>query len=515
MIQGSSPSLIEYPGSPWPIAEIASRLGLGIEDWEPYGWHQAKLASDLLARIGNRPQGKYVNVSAINPTPLGEGKTVTAIGLAMALNRLGKSAVATLREPSLGPLFGIKGGGTGGGCATLLPADRINLHFTGDMHAVSAATNLLAAVIDNHLYRRRTPAPQLSTVAWRRAIDLCDRGLDHFETVVGVGTQAIRRRTGFDLTPASEVMAILSLARDCADLRQRLGRIYIGLTATGEPVWAEQLHVAGAMTALLRDALRPNLVQTCEHTPALVHTGPFANIAHGNSSILADLIATRLSDFVITESGFGSDCGAEKFYDIKCPASGLHPDAQVLVCSVRALKYHSGRFAVRAGRPLPSGLLVEDLDAVRAGGENLLAHLEILRQFGVPVVVAINRFAEDTPAELELVRSLARDDGAEWIAISDAFTRGGAGAAELAECVAAACNCESHFRPLYAPSLSPLEKMEQLARAIYGAAGVDMSPRARQQIALAERMGLGNLPICVSKTPYSLSHNPQIGRAHV
>lgn len=498
---------------PRPIAEIAERAGLRSDQWEPYGWYKAKLAPELYESLRGLPLAKYVNVSAINPTPLGEGKTVTAIAIAMALCRLGKRAIVTLREPSLGPLFGIKGGGTGGGRATLLPADDINLHFTGDMHAVSSAANLLAAVLDNHLYRRKSPVPLLASVTWRRAIDLCDRGLDHFVTQIGSGAQSIRRRTGFDLTPASEMMAILALAHNLSDLRKRLGRIYLGHTSAAEPIWSEQLHVAGALAALLRDALRPNLVQTCEHTPAIVHTGPFANIAHGNSSVLADLVATRLGDFVITESGFGADCGAEKFCDIKCPASGLRPDAQVLVCTVRALKYQSGRFLIRAGRPLPAGLFAEDLQAVRAGAVNLEAHLAILRQFGVPVVVAINRFAEDRASELNLVRDLAMQYGATRVAIGDGFAHGAAGAEELASLVADACQHSGQFQPLYDCGLSTTQKIERLATAIYGASAVDFSLRAKQQVALAEQLGLSNLPVCVAKTPYSLSHNPKwLGR---
>ena len=500
-----------FPLSP-PILldEIRSRLGLDAAEVEPFGWQKGKLAFGLAERLTDRPRGKYVNVTAINPTPLGEGKTVTAIGLAMALNAIGRKALVTLRQPSQGPLFGIKGGGAGGGRAHLVPQNEINLHFTGDIHAVTSATNLLAALLDNHVARRRSPTLDPATVTWRRCLDVCDRSLRLIETGVNDGEKWIERTTGFDLSAASELMAILALADDLSDLTTRVGRIVVGYSSTGDPVTVDSLSATGALVALLRDALRPNLVQTSEGTPALVHAGPFANIAHGNSSVIADKAALRLAEFVVTESGFGADCGAEKFMNIKCRASGLAPDVEVLVCTVRALKYQSGRFTIRAGTPLPPQLLVEDHAVIRDGAVNLAAHLEILHHFGVPVVVAINQFPEDHPAEIELVRKIALDLGAEGVAVSTAFADGSTGAAELAEAVAAATTQPAAFRLLYDDSLAPAEKIECIARQIYGADGIAMSSTAQSQLQHYEQLGYGRLPICIAKTPYSLSHDPRL-----
>ena len=407
-------------------------------------------------------------------------------------------------------MFGVKGGGAGGGRSALLPADDINLHFTGDLHAVAAANNLLAALLDNHIKRGKRPVLDPATVTWQRALDVNDKGLSHIVTGLGGLPQAPVRETGFDLTAASEVMAILALATSFADLRRRLGRILVGLNPAGEPVFAEEIGGAGAMAALLRDAVRPNLVQTTDHTPALVHAGPFGNIAHGNCSILADYAAVRLADYVITESGFGADCGAEKFFNIKCRSSGLKPDAEVLVCTVRALKLHSGRFSVRPGKPLPAGLLVEDLDALRAGAVNLQAHLDIIRQFGLPVVVAVNRFPTDTEAELDEVCRIARDSGATAVAVSDAFVRGGEGAEDLAQAVIAACREPAAFRFLYPLEASPEEKIETLAtrstaRPVWT---TNRSPAAGWP--LYRELGFGNLPVCIAKTQYSLSHDPHL-----
>jgi len=501
----------EYSGTvPLPIEAVAAALGLRPDDVEPFGRHKGKLALGLEQRLAQRTGVRYVGVSAVSPTPLGEGKTVTAIGLAMALCRLGRPAIATLRQPSQGPVFGIKGGGAGGGRAALLPADDINLHFTGDLHAVAAANNLLAALLDNHLRRGKRPLVDAATVTWQRAVDMNDKGLAHIVTGLGAPTQAPLRETGFDLTAASEVMAILALATSFADLRRRLGRILVGLNPTGEPVCAEEIGCAGAMAALLRDAVRPNLVQTSDHTPALVHAGPFGNIAHGNCSILADYAAVRLADYVITESGFGSDCGAEKFFHIKCRTSGLKPDALVLVCTVRALKLQSGRFSVQPGKPLPAGLLAEDLEALRVGAVNLQAHLDIIRLFGLPVVVAVNRFPTDTELELDEVCQIARDSGATAVAVTDAYVRGGEGAEELAQAVVTACREPGPFRFLYPLEASPEEKIETLATRLYGAAGVDYEPLARRRLALYRELGFDTLPVCIAKTQYSLSHDPHL-----
>lgn len=496
--------------APRKINEIADQLGLGPQQVEPMGWFKGKLALGLDQTLKQNPIGKYINVTAINPTPLGEGKTVVAIGLAMALSQAGHRSIVTLREPSLGPVFGIKGGGAGGGRATLLPSEDINLHFTGDLHAVSAATNLLAAMIDNHCQRHQEPPLDPASVTWQRAVDMNDKGLSHIVTGLGNLRQAPLRETGFSLTAASEVMAILALSTSLDDLRQRIGCIFVGTTFDGAPVSAEDLGCAGAMTALLRDAIRPNLVQTCENTPAFVHTGPFGNIAHGNSSIIADRIAVRLADYVVTESGFGSDCGAEKFFNIKCRNCGLIPNAEVLVCTVRALKLHSGRFRVRPGRPLPPELLQEDLDALREGAENLRAHVEILRQFGMRVVVVINRFPTDSKAELEEVRRLALEFQADGVAECNVFEEGGAGGRELADIVSEVSSQPHQFRFLYPEEMSLEQKLETVARRIYGADGVDLEPGVRKQLEKFTDMGHGKLPVCIAKTQYSLSHDPSL-----
>lgn len=497
------------PFSARPISEIRDSLGLHDADAEPFGWHKAKLALDISDRLPP-PRARYVDVTAVNPTPLGEGKTVTAIGLAMGLCRLGPKAIVTLRQPSLAPVFGIKGGGAGGGRATLVPSDDINLHFTGDLHAVAAAHNLLAAMLDNHARRGLAPRIVPESLAWRRVLDVCDAGLAHIVTGLGNPAQAPVRETGFDLTAASELMAILSLATSVDDLCRRLGRIVVGQTPDGAVVTAAEIGASGAMAALLRDAFRPNLVQTCEHTPALVHTGPFGNIAHGNSSVIADLVAVRLADYVVTESGFGSDCGAEKFFHIKCRTSGLRPDCEVLVCTVRAMKFQSGRFAVRPGKPLPDSLLAEDLESLRVGSVNLEAHLDILRKFGLPVVVAINRFPDDAPRELDCLKQIALAAGATSAVISDAFTRGSEGAADLAAAVVDACRRPNEFRFLYPLDAAPEKKIEFVAQEVYGATGVDISPAARKKLDTFGTLGYGDLPVCIAKTQYSLSHDPQL-----
>jgi formate--tetrahydrofolate ligase len=496
--------------APRKLDQVIAALGLQPDDVEPHGWFKGKLALGLERRLPERHGVKYLGVTAISPTPLGEGKTVVAIGLAMALCRLGRPAIVTLRQPSQGPVFGIKGGGAGGGRAFLVPSEDINLHFTGDLHAVTAANNLLAAMIDNHVRRGATPVLDPATVTWRRVLDVNDASLRRILTSADDLRQPPRHETGFDLTAASEVMAILALATSLDDLRRRLGRILVGLSPTGQPVFADDLHAAGAMAALLKDAVRPNLVQTCEHTPALVHAGPFANIAPGNSSVLADLSAVRLADYVVTESGFGADLGAEKFFDIKCRLSGLVPSAQVLVCTVRGLKLQSGRFKVQPGKPLPADLSTKDLDALQAGTVNLQAHLDILRLFGVPVVVAINRFPSDSDRELDVVLRFARHAGADAAVITDAYTHGSAGAVDLAEAIVAVSRQESRFDFLYPLDLAPEEKIAILARRVYGAEGVDYEPTARQQMDLIRILGFNSLPVCIAKTQYSLSHDPHL-----
>ncbi|MBX3441675.1 MAG: formate--tetrahydrofolate ligase [Planctomyces sp.] len=491
------------------IDELTSRLGLSPDDVEPRGWHVGKFSQGLHQRLGHRPRGKYVNVAAINPTPLGEGKTVTAIGLAMGLERIGRRAIVTLRQPSMGPLFGVKGGGAGGGQARLEPFDDVNLHLTGDLHAVAAANNLLAALVDNHAARGMSPAIDPDRIDWKRCVDVCDRSLRGIRT--GVGDDAwIERQSGFDLTAASEIMAILGLAVDLTDLKDRLGRIVVGRTTDGTRVTAAGLRAAGALTAILRDALRPNLVQTSDGTPALVHTGPFANIAHGNSSVVADLAALRLAEFVVTESGFGADCGAEKFFHLKCRASGLAPDLEVLVCTARALKLHSGKFTVRPGRPLPRELLQEDLDALHAGAANLEAHLEILRRFGVPTVVAVNRFPDDPQAEIDAISAIARSAGADDVAVTTAFLEGAAGSEILAEAVVRAASLPVRFEPLYSDDLPLVGKLEAIVRQVYGGDGVDLSPNAQRELDDLQGSGFGRLPVCVAKTQYSLSHDPEL-----
>ncbi len=492
------------------IDSLAKVLGLGPGDYEPYGRLKAKLVHGLADKFKDRSLAKYIGVTAVNPTPLGEGKTVTAIGLAMALSQQGHTTIGTLREPSLAPVFGIKGGGAGGGNCTLEPQSDINLHFTGDMHAVTSATNLLASIIDNHIARRKTPEINPKTITWKRALDLCDKGLAHIISGLDHPPQAPLRETGFDLTAASEVMAILALAIDPLDLRRRLGRIVVGMTLDRQPVTVEELGCAGAMAALLMDALRPNLVQSCEATPFLVHTGPFGNIAHGNSSIIADQIAMRLADYVVTESGFGADCGAEKFFDIKCRTSGLQPDAEVLVCTARALKLQSGQFDVHPGKPLPPALLEENLDALRAGAVNLRAHLDIIRQYHLPTVVAINAFPDDSERELEEIQKIALEQGAFAAVITRAFQEGGDGSLALAEAVVEAAAQPNQFQYLYPQEMPIAEKIETIATRIYGAASVEFEPQARRRMQEYEQLGYGDLPVCIAKTQYSLSHDPHL-----
>ena len=493
-----------------PLSEVARIMGLGADDLEMYGNAKAKVKLDLLKQPSTRKPAKYVVVTAITPTPLGEGKTVHTVGISQALNRIGKRTACVIRQPSMGPVFGIKGGAAGGGYSQVVPPEELNLHLTGDFHAVTAAHNLCAAFLDAHLFHGNELGLDRDQITWRRVLDMNDRALREIEVAHGGDKNGTPRRTGFDITSASEIMAILGLSKDIHDLRKRLGAMVVGYTAEGKPVTAEDLKAAGAMTAILKDALKPTLMQTLEGTPALVHTGPFANIAHGNSSIVADYIALRSLDFVVTEAGFGADMGAEKFFNIKCRASGLKPDAALLVATVRALKMHSGRFAIVAGKPLPDGLKQEDLDALQAGIGNLQKQIENVRLFGIPVVVAVNRFPGDTDAEIEFVRNAAIEAGASAAHVSTLFTDGGKGGEDLAHALVKAADEPSSFRLLYPDEASLKEKIETLATKVYGADGVDYEPLAEQQLAKFEACGYGRFPICMAKTQYSLSHDPNL-----
>lgn len=493
-----------------PIVSIAKGLGIPRKHLELYGDYKAKVSLDILNNIRSRRRGKYIDVTAITPTPLGEGKTVTTIGLSMALNRIGKKTICCIRQPSLGPVFGIKGGAAGGGYSQVVPMEDFNLHLTGDVHAVGLAHNLCAAFLDNHLFRKNKLNIDLNKIFWRRVVDVSDRSLRHIRIGIGGPEYGVERETRFDITVASEIMAILALADSIQDLRKRVGRVVVALTKEKRAVTCEDLKVAGAMAVLLKDAIKPNLIQTLDNTPCFVHAGPFANIAHGNSSILADKIAIRLADFVVTESGFGADCGAEKFFDIKCRYSRLKPDAVVMVCSIRALKMHSGDFAVVAGKPLDEGLIKENLGAVERGCSNLKKQIENIRLFGLPCVVAINRFDTDTDKEIDLVKKLSLNAGAFDCVISEVHRRGSLGGVDLAKAVVRASSAKSKFNFLYPLNISIKEKIETIANKIYGASGVRYEPSAEENIALYERLGYEGLPICMAKTHLSLSHDPTL-----
>jgi formate--tetrahydrofolate ligase len=487
-----------------PIGQIAQALGIHEDDLEYYGRYKAKIGLGAIDRPTERQPGKYVVVTAITPTPLGEGKTTTTVGLGQAMAQIGRNAVITVRQPSLGPVFGIKGGAAGGGYAQVIPMEDLNLHLTGDSHAVTAAHNLCAAFLDNSLFQGNPLNIEQSSISWRRVIDMNDRALR--DIVIGLGEgNGVPRQTGFDITAASEVMAILALATSRADLRQRLGRIVIGRDTSRNPVTVEQLGVAGAMATLLHDAIKPNLLQTLEHTPAIIHAGPFGNIAHGNSSVLADMIGLRHADLVITEAGFGADLGAEKFFNIKCRVSGLRPDAAVLVATIRALKAHSGRFKIVAGRPLDPGLRTENVDALREGIGNLVKQIENVKRHGVPVVVAINHFPDDTAAEIDLVRTASIDAGALDVAVSRVFSEGGKGGVELAEAVIRATEVPNSFDFLYDVNAPIKTKIETIAREIYGAGSVSYTGLANRQIRNFTEQGYDHLPICMAKTHLSLS----------
>ena len=494
------------------IEELTRKLGLGPDAVEPYGWHRGKFTLEFLSRLPPpRAGAKYINVTAISPTPFGEGKTVTSISLSMGLWKTGRSSIVALRQPSMAPVFGVKGGGAGGGKASLVPLEDLNLHFTGDLHAVTAANNLLAALIDNHVKRKLTPPIEMGSISWRRAMDVSDKALSHIEVGLDGGFHGPRRETGFDLTAASEIMAILALAKSFPDLIQRLEKIQVGKTPDGVPVSAKDIRASGAIAAVMRDAFRPNLVQTIEGTPALLHAGPFANIGQGNSSVVADRLALTLVDYVVTESGFGSDCGAEKFFHIKCRQSGLSPNVEVLVCTVRALKWHSGKFGTKSSTAhLMAHLNEPDLEAVKNGSVNLIGHIENLKQFGVPIVVAINQFPTDTEEELQAIRDIAMQNGVEGVALCKGFTEGGAGSVALAEAVAKASEKKSVARALYDLEDTIEEKLNKLAVKIYGARGIELSSKAQEQVAELTRLGMGSLPVCIAKTQYSFSHDPEL-----
>lgn len=493
-----------------PITEIAEKIGITEEELELHGKYKAKIEFSLLKRIKDNPCGKYIDVTAITPTPLGEGKTVTTIGLSLGLAKLGKKVSTCIRQPSLGPVFGIKGGAAGGGYSQVVPMEDFNLHLTGDVHAVGLAHNLCAAFLDNSLYHGNKLNIDHSAILWRRVVDVSDRALRNIAIGQGSKQDGIPRQTGFDITVASEVMAILALASDLKDLRKRLGRIVVAFTHDGKPVTTEDLKVAGSMAVLLKDAIKPTLMQTTEHTPCFVHAGPFANIAHGNNSIIADRIALKLSDYVVTESGFGVDCGAEKAFNIKCRIGGLVPNAAVIVCSVRALKMHSGKFKVAAGKPLGEDLLKENIEAVEQGAVNLEKHIENIRLFGLPAVVAINKFTTDTDKEIEAVRKKALAAGADDAVVSEAWARGGEGAIDLARAIVRAADKPSRFKYLYSLDEPIEKKIEKIATNVYGASRVEYLPEAVKKIQLYTKLGYDKFPICMAKTHLSLSHDPEL-----
>jgi formate--tetrahydrofolate ligase len=493
-----------------PLQEIASDMGIGEHLLEPYGESVAKIKLEAVEELAERPKAKYVLVSAITPTPLGEGKTTMTVGLGQAFKHIDKTATVAIRQPSMGPTFGIKGGAAGGGYSQVVPMETFNLHLTGDNHAVTAAHNMLAAMIDNHIHHNDDFFHvDRHSVGFRRVLDINDRALRNVITGLGERVDGVIRETGFDITPASEVMAILALSVSLRDLRERLGRIVVGNDTAGNPITSEDLKAAGVMAVIMKEAIKPNLMQTLENTPALVHAGPFGNIATGNSSIVADLIGIRGGDYLITEAGFGADMGAERFFNIKCRISGLEPDAAVLVATVRALKAHSGRYEVKAGKPLPEEMLRENPDDVYAGAANLKKQIENIRLHGVSPVVAINAFPTDYASEHDAIREAAEGMGAR-VAVCEHFSEGGAGAVELAEAVAEASEEPSSFRFLYPDEATLREKIETIATKVYGASGVEYDLSASRQLESFEKQGFGNLPICMAKTHLSISSDPSL-----
>lgn len=487
-----------------PITQVAEKLGIRPEELEPYGHYKAKLSDELANRVADRPNGKLILVTAINPTPAGEGKTTITVGLGEAMNKIGKNAIIALREPSLGPVFGIKGGAAGGGYAQVVPMEDINLHFTGDMHAITAANNLLCAILDNHIQQGNQLNIDPRRILFKRCMDMNDRALRFTNVGLGGKINGVPREDGFIITVASEVMAILCLAADLADLKERLGKILVAYTYDNQPVYAKDLKVNGAMAALLKDAIKPNLVQTLENTPALMHGGPFANIAHGCNSVRATKLALKLADYTITEAGFGSDLGAEKFLDIKCRYAGLAPSAIVVVATLRALKYNGGVAKNETSQPNPQ--------AVEKGICNLRAHVENMKKYGVSVVVAINRFATDTDEEIAVLESFCKENDVDF-ALAEVFAKGGEGGKELAEKVVAACEKPANFAPIYDEKLPIKEKILTIAQKIYGADGVNYSAEAEKAIAEIEKLGQDKLPVCIAKTQYSLSDDQnKLGR---
>jgi len=485
-----------------PIVEVGKKIGLSEDDLELYGKYKAKISLDVFEKLKDKEDGKLVLVTAINPTPAGEGKTTTNVGLSMGLNKIGKRTITALREPSLGPCFGVKGGAAGGGYAQVVPMDDINLHFTGDIHAITTANNLLAALIDNHLHQGNKLNIDPRRVTWKRALDMNDRALRSIVIGLGARGNGVPREDGFDISVASEIMAILCLATDMEDLKTRLSKMIVGYTYDNEPVTAGELDATGALALLLKDAIKPNLVQTLENTPAIIHGGPFANIAHGCNSVVATKLGLKLADYVVTEAGFGADLGAEKFFNIKCRYAGLKPDAVVVVATVRALKNHGGIPKAQLGE--------ENLEALAEGFGNLEKHIENVQKFGVPVVVALNKFPTDTEEELKLLEDRCKELGAN-VVLSDVWAKGGEGGTALAEKVVELVEGGSaDFRPLYDLDMSIKEKIETIAKEIYGAEGVDFSSKALKEIEKKKKIGLGNLPVCMAKTQYSLSDNPKL-----
>jgi formate--tetrahydrofolate ligase len=492
-----------------PLDEVAAGMGISDHLLEPYGTSVAKVKLSAISELADRPRAKYVVVTAITPTPLGEGKTTTTVGLGQAFRHIGKRATVAVRQPSMGPTFGIKGGAAGGGYSQVVPMETLNLHLTGDMHAVTAAHNLLAAMIDNHIHQGDALDIDQHSVSWRRVLDVNDRALRNIVAGLGSRAEGVPRQTGFDITAASEVMAVLALSTSLQDMRQRMGRIVIGASSDSKPITADDLGAAGAMTVILREAIKPNLLQTLENTPVLVHTGPFGNIAHGNSSVVADLIGIHGGDMLVTEAGFGADMGAERFFNIKCRTSGLAPDAAVLVATVRALKAHSGHFTVVAGRPLPEDMLTENPDDVHAGAANLRKQIENVRLHGVSPVVAVNAFPSDHPSEHDAIRAIAEEMDAR-VAVCTHFAEGGKGAVELAEAVAEAAEEPSQFELLYPDDATLRDKIAAVATRVYGAAGVEYDLKASRQLDSYERNGYGTLPVCIAKTHLSISSDPSL-----
>ncbi len=493
----------------YPISEIAERAGIPADAVELYGRHVGKVDLSAIGTMADRPDAKYIVITAVTPTPLGEGKTTTAVGLAQGLAMLGHRTMLTLRQPSMGPTFGVKGGAAGAGYSQVLPMETMNLHLTGDFHAITAAHNLLAAMVDNHLQQGNVLDLNPHAISWRRVVDVNDRVLRNVIVGLGEKQDGIPRQSGFDITAASEVGVILALATSLADMRARLGRIVVGYNRQGDPVTADDIKAAGAMAVIMKDALKPNLLQTTEHTPVLVHAGPFGNIATGNSSVVADMVGIKTSDYLITEAGFGSDMGAERFFNIKCRISGLKPDAAVVVTTVRALKLHSGRHRVLAGRPLPAEMLAENPDDVRAGAANMLKHIDIVRSFGVSPVVAINVFPTDHDSELDAIAQISEEAGARW-ARSTHVVDGGEGAAELAREVVAACGEPRRQRFSYEWDESLIGKLTAVAREVYAADVIELSPSAARELERFEKLGFGDLPVVIAKTHLSISSDPKL-----